>query len=211
MDSSPHVLQKYNSHVCFSLLKIILTIIIIIISSTKMLTVSLLVCAVMVLTRAAAVPEAEPGERTGPLIQEVKSHMVKRSLPCPTNWTEWSGHCFLYVPNRMKWADAERYCQDYGGNLPSVHNLDEYNFIQSVILSVTKKYPEAWLGGTDAQEEGLWLWIDGKPFMYDYWDRGQPDNNYGNGHCLVMNYSARRKFDDQPCYVAKPFVCAREP
>ncbi|XP_037614357.1 ladderlectin-like isoform X4 [Sebastes umbrosus] len=176
-----------------------------------MLTVSLLVCAVMALTRAAAVAEAEPGERTGPLIQEVKSHMVKRYSLCPSDWTDSSGRCVLYFPLSKTWSNAERYCQDYGGNLASVHNLNDQQFIQSVILSITEKYPEAWLGGYDAQQEGTWFWSDGTPFKFDYWDKGQPDNNRGTGHCLVMNYSARRKFDDQPCYVAKPFVCARKP
>ncbi|XP_074480651.1 ladderlectin-like [Sebastes fasciatus] len=159
-----------------------------------MLTVSLLVCAVMVLTRAA-----------------LKSHMVKRSPSCPYAWTYSSGYCFVYIQIARTWADAERRCQDYGGNLPSVNNRDEYNNIQNVVHSATSNDTEAWLGGTDAQQEGTWFWIDGKPFKYDNWDRGQPDNNNGTGHCLVMNYKDNLKFDDQPCYLRKTFVCAGKP
>ncbi|XP_074480643.1 ladderlectin-like [Sebastes fasciatus] len=184
MDSSPHVLQKYNSHVCFSLLKIILTIIIIIISSTKMLTVSLLVCAVMALTRAYDVPEDD--------------------------WTKFGGRSFLYVQTARTWADAERKCQDYGGNLASVHSVDEQQFIQGLILSITEKNALTWLGAFDAQQEGLWLWSDGTRFKFDYWDQGQPDNR-GDSHCLVMNYSDRKKFDDTPCSLLRPSVCAKKP
>ncbi|XP_074479552.1 ladderlectin-like isoform X1 [Sebastes fasciatus] len=177
----------------------------------KMLTVSLLVCAVMALTRAASVPEAELVEKTGPLIPEVKSHVFKWSSPCFSDWTDSSGRCFLYVPTPMTWANAERQCQDYGGNLASVHSVDEQQFIQGLILSITEKNALTWLGAFDAQQEGLWLWSDGTPFKFDYWDRGQPDNNRGDSHCLVMNYSDRKKFDDTPCSLLRPSVCAKKP
>ncbi|XP_074479970.1 ladderlectin-like isoform X2 [Sebastes fasciatus] len=176
----------------------------------KMLTVSLLVCAMMALTRAAAVQEAEPGEKTGPHIPEVKSHMVKWSSSCSSGWTGFRGRCFLYVPTPMTWANAERHCQYHGGNLASVQSFNEQHLIQSVILSVTHDYPLAWLGGSDAQQEGTWFWSDGKPFRFNYWNRGQPDN-LKNQDYLLMNFGDQKKFDDQPCSRLKPFVCATKP
>ncbi|TDG99462.1 hypothetical protein EPR50_G00194890 [Perca flavescens] len=85
--------------------KIIFTIFII--STMKVLIVSLLVCAMMALTTAAAVQEAEPGQKIEPLVQEGKSHIVKRSSSCPRGWTRYNGRCFLYIPKAMTWSNAE--------------------------------------------------------------------------------------------------------
>ncbi|GLD73436.1 ladderlectin-like isoform X1, partial [Lates japonicus] len=195
-------------------------------STMKMLTVSLLVCALMALTRAAVVPEAEPVDRTEPSVQEVvpEAEPVDKTEPsvqeeesesmepysfCPSGWTGFDGRCFLYVPTAMTWANAEKHCQGYGGNLASVHSFVEHHEIQGMILRATQGFPATWLGGCDAAQEGTWFWSDGTPFRFSFWASGQP-NNYGSSNCLQMNYGAERKFDDERCSYSRPFVCARK-
>lgn len=39
-----------------------------------------------------------------------------------------------------------------GANLASVHSLQEYQAIQGLLMSATRAYTIAWLGGSDAQE-----------------------------------------------------------
>ena len=45
-----------------------------------------------------------------------------------------------------------------------------------------------WIGGTDIENEGTWLWVDGRNIStaYSNWYTGQPDNGAGNQeeHCL---------------------------
>ncbi|XP_030285710.1 type-2 ice-structuring protein-like isoform X3 [Sparus aurata] len=168
-----------------------------------MLTVSLLVCAMMALTRAA---EGETDLNSGP---EVTSSIAELMPSCPPGWTSYSIRCFLYVPSTMTWANAEKYCQSQGGNLASVHSFDEQHVIQTMIQRQTSGYPLAWLGGCDAAQEGTWFWSDGTPFSYNYWATGQPDNR-ANANCLLMNFGDEKKFDDQPCNYIKPFVCAKK-
>uniref|UniRef100_A0A3Q1IKI0 C-type lectin domain-containing protein n=1 Tax=Anabas testudineus TaxID=64144 RepID=A0A3Q1IKI0_ANATE len=170
----------------------------------KMLTVSLLVCAMMALTRAAAVPPAELDTK----IQE-GNHAIKRAASCPSGWTGYDGRCFLYVPTQMTWADAEKNCLYHGGNLASVHSFDEHHVIQSMILKLTHSYPLTWIGGSDAQQEGTWFWSDGTAFRLQYWAPGQPDN-MASAHCLLMNFGDLKKFDDQPCSYRKASVCAKK-
>ncbi|XP_026209210.1 ladderlectin-like [Anabas testudineus] len=159
----------------------------------KMLTVSLLVCAMMALTRAAD-----------------QSHAIKRAASCPSGWTAYNGRCFLYVPTEMTWADAEKNCLYHGGNLASVHSFEEHHVIQSMILKLTHAYPLTWIGGSDAQQEGTWFWSDGTAFRLQYWAPGQP-NNLGSGqHCLLMNFGDLKKFEDHHCSYRKASVCAKK-
>ncbi|XP_073331713.1 type-2 ice-structuring protein-like [Pagrus major] len=172
----------------------------------KMLTVSLLICAMLALTRAAAVPEEETGLTSGP---EGYSGIVEVPTSCPEGWISYNDRCFLYVPTPMTWANAEKQCQTWGGNLASVHCFDEQHVIQSMLLRQTLTYPLAWLGGYDATQEGTWFWSDGTAFSFNYWSPGQPDN-LANADCLLMNFGGEKKFDDQPCDYLKPFVCAKK-
>ncbi|XP_041636063.1 ladderlectin-like [Cheilinus undulatus] len=171
----------------------------------KMLIVLFLTCAMMA---KAAVLEAD---QALPCAPEGEGYTVttEREAGCQSGWTRFNERCFLYVDTTMTWADAERNCQSRGGNLASVHSFSEQHAIQEMIKRQTQTYPLAWLGGSDAQQEGTWLWSDGSPFMFNYWDVGQPDNR-ARAHCLLMNFGDEQKFDDQPCSFLKTFVCARK-
>ncbi|XP_038588165.1 type-2 ice-structuring protein-like [Micropterus salmoides] len=176
-----------------------------IISIMKMLTVSALVCAMMALTRAAALPEANPENA-----QQAKSHLVKRSTACSGRWSEFSGRCFHYVPKPMTWAKAEKNCESMGGNLASVHNLLEYHEIQRLIMSASYEYTVTWIGGSDAQEENQWFWIDGTPFNYLNWCGGEPNNLGGRQNCLQINHGDQKCWDDYQCNFRRPSVCAKK-
>uniref|UniRef100_A0A3Q3IQL5 C-type lectin domain-containing protein n=1 Tax=Monopterus albus TaxID=43700 RepID=A0A3Q3IQL5_MONAL len=96
-----------------------------------------------------------------------------------------------------------------GPNLASVHSADEYHEIQKMIVTVTHMYREAWLGGSDAPQEGIWLWSDGTLFNYQHC--GGFNNYQGQQHCLQINYRADNCSDDVWCTVELPFVCAKKP
>ncbi|XP_039463469.1 ladderlectin-like [Oreochromis aureus] len=157
----------------------------------KLLVVSALLCGLMVLTTAAP-----------------NSHLVKRSTDCPPGWTRISDRCFYYVPTVMSWARAERNCLSMGANLASVHSLSEYQTIQS--LTAHYGYPRTWIGGTDAPQEGIWLWSDGTSFHYSHWCPGEPNNVSHNQHCIQINHGDSKCWDDLGCDRHLPSVCAKK-
>ncbi|XP_033465981.2 type-2 ice-structuring protein-like [Epinephelus lanceolatus] len=169
----------------------------------KMLIVSALVCAMMVLTRAAALPEETPQNET-------ESRLVKRLTACPSGWSLLGGRCYHYNPIEMTWASAERNCLSLGGNLASVHNIQQDFDIQKVIFETVHRHRPAWIGGSDAEEDGQWFWSDGTPFRYRHWCSGEPNNQGGNQHCLQMNFSAHKCWDDLQCSNQLPSVCVKE-
>ncbi|KAI3376049.1 hypothetical protein L3Q82_016580 [Scortum barcoo] len=91
----------------------------------------------------------------------------------------------------MTWAKAEKNCQSMGGNLASIHNILEYHEIQRLVMSSSYEYKEAWIGGSDAQEENTWFWSDGKPFHYSNWCSGE------------------KCWDDFYCNANKPSICVK--
>ncbi|XP_035531403.1 ladderlectin-like [Morone saxatilis] len=173
----------------------------------KMLTVCALLCAFMVLTGAAAFPGASVGKgRKG---QTEEHPVVKGSVAfddCPPK----SGKtCLIFVPKAMSWADAEKHCQSLGANLASIHNVHEYHRIQHQILKKTHEQNEAWVGGSDAQQERSWFWSDGTRFTYNNWCSGEP-NDTNSQHCLQINYSVKKCWDDVQCKRKRPSVCGKK-
>ncbi|XP_044198421.1 ladderlectin-like [Thunnus albacares] len=156
----------------------------------KLLTVSVLLCSMMALAGAAALQEAEKDKETEAIIQEEEHRVDKRSTSCPSRWIEYNGRCFLFVPRTLTWAQAERNCQSMGAHLASIHGTWEYNEIKKIISDHIQGSPKTWIGGSDSQEEGVWLWSDGTPFTYSYWCSGEP-NNDGNQDCIQMNFSSK--------------------
>ncbi|XP_044040396.1 type-2 ice-structuring protein-like isoform X3 [Siniperca chuatsi] len=186
----------------------------------KMLTVSALLCAMMALTTAAgagdepgtegtivqARPAAEAGNSTD---STAEGHVVKRSTSCPGGWTELNGRCFLYIPRTMTWPQAEKNCLVLGGNLASVHNIQEYRAIQNITARITRDQKEAWIGGSDAEENGSWFWSDGTGFYFSNWCPGEPINDRWQ-NCLQINYSGQKCWDDVSCDRQLPSVCVRK-
>ncbi|XP_053199781.1 ladderlectin-like [Scomber japonicus] len=175
----------------------------------KMLTACALLCAMMALATAQSTIQSITVMSNFLAPPEEKTDLDKRTC-CPCGWTRIYGRCFRYVPYCRRWADAEKYCHHLGGNLASIHSVWEYRAIQRLIMRTTRSwYTHVWIGGHDAAQERTWLWSDGTRFKYRQWCCGEPNNYLGKQHCLQMNYTACRCWDDDYCWRRKPFVCVR--
>uniref|UniRef100_A0A7N8WK60 Type-2 ice-structuring protein-like n=1 Tax=Mastacembelus armatus TaxID=205130 RepID=A0A7N8WK60_9TELE len=173
----------------------------------KTLSGFVLLCAMMTLT--SAVGKCLNTVSSFVVAWRQKNHLSKRSVTCPPAWTQISGRCFKYVPALLPWAQAEKNCQSMGANLASVHSADEYHNIQMLIAKITHGFGTTWLGGSDCQKTGIWLWSDGTRFNYRHC--GKFDNFFWNQHCLQMNYGGNKCWDDLQCRSKRPSVCAKKP
>ena len=106
-------------------------------------------------------------------------------------------------------------CIHLGGNLASIHNGNEYNWIRGIVRRASGSDVWAWIGLSDAIQvslhlkttdksvtcsqcscsaisflfqEGKWLWTDGSRFVFSHWAHGQPDNTAGTEHCTHINF-----------------------
>ncbi|KAL7880087.1 hypothetical protein SRHO_G00023410 [Serrasalmus rhombeus] len=90
------------------------------------------------------------------------------------------------------------------GHLASVHSSEEYTFIQDLLNATNSN--TTWLGGTDAAQEGVWVWTDGSAFNYTNWSPGQPDY-LGFENCIEMNFPVY--WNNVDCTALLPSVCVK--
>ncbi|XP_035859894.1 galactose-specific lectin nattectin-like isoform X1 [Sander lucioperca] len=127
---------------------------------------------------------------------------------CPTGWTQFGSRCFSFNIGPKSWPDAETFCQTAGGHLASIHSNEEHIFIRNYIKGVSGSYRHSWIGGTDAVQEGTWLWSDGSKMTYKSWNAGEPNNAGGAENCLEMNWGGEN-WNDGACTNQLPFVCSK--
>ncbi|CAB1436203.1 unnamed protein product [Pleuronectes platessa] len=79
---------------------------------------------------------------------------------CEMAWFKFNNRYYKYVATRMTYAKAELNCLSQGANLVSIHSLDEHNFVQTLIEKFDHANGRIWIGLSDLQEEGSWMWSD---------------------------------------------------
>ncbi|XP_035039156.1 lactose-binding lectin l-2-like [Hippoglossus stenolepis] len=126
---------------------------------------------------------------------------------CPMFWFSFNNRCYKYVARQMTYAKAELNCLSEGANLVSIHSLDEHNFVQTLIENFDHANGKIWLGLSDLQEAGSWMWSDGCPARFFLWSLGEP-TNYANEGCVDKNFHTDRKWNDRHCNDHIPSVCA---
>ncbi|XP_023804655.1 ladderlectin-like [Oryzias latipes] len=166
------------------------------------LAVLVLVCAAVAQTRADA-PQAASSKSA-----EDNVVLEKKRLHCRPFWTVMRGRRFRYFSSPKTWAEAEKFCQSIGANLASVRNRLENSILLSLIKQKQGCYTPTWIGGSDAQTNGVWFWSDGSKYQYTNWCPKEPNNGRGQQHCLQMSYTKKRCWDDLECRERRPFICA---
>ena len=96
-----------------------------------------------------------------------------------------------YFGLNLTWHQAEEFCVSKGGHLASVNSQFEHNQLKE-LLKDEKKVQFVWLGGSDEEEEGAWVWSNGAAWRYPGyvwpWGSGEPDGLRGE-NCLFLMWS----------------------
>lgn len=109
--------------------------------------------------------------------------------------------CLTEIPH----AEAVTACDDLGGHLVILESPEESDAVAATVATLTTS--PFWVGLTDEDSEGAWVWIDGTPLDYDSrWAPNEP-NNYGNEDCVHNSWERVGAWNDLPCDVGQPFVC----
>ncbi|XP_033724612.1 echinoidin-like [Pecten maximus] len=129
---------------------------------------------------------------------------------CPINLQRgpslqsFEDQCYLFeIHHHQDWAHANNDCQAKGGHLLTIHSSKEQNFIMSTLGSLNFAGNGVWLGLTDQNTEGTFIWADGSPVDFTYWASGQPAGLGGiaaaQEDCTLMKYRDSGHWHDYPC------------
>jgi len=84
-----------------------------------------------------------------------------------------NGHYYVTAAP-MIWTDSEALAVSVGGHLASITSREEQDFIETRLMDDLGG--DFWIGLTDEEIEGTFVWTSGEPLDYTNWGGGQPDD-----------------------------------
>jgi len=112
----------------------------------------------------------------------------------PINLGTNNGSQYYCSPTIMNWAEAKNYANSLGGHLLVINSSAENHFIQNGILA-----EEVWIGKSDAQSEGHFVWVNNLSASFTNWSLGEPNDQsvqyYGSADYTILKRSNGKWYD----------------
>jgi hypothetical protein len=120
----------------------------------------------------------------------------------------WGGHTYVFCPMRIEWNEAKAECAALGYELVTINDAGEDEWVDDTMDALVPTGQQSWLGFTDIDREGVWVWDSGSTSTYTNWNTGQPSNSSGVEHCGTINaYHPIRAWNDLPCWGTCSYIC----
>merc|ERR1711996_1277 len=124
--------------------------------------------------------------------------------------------CYTYVSSGLPFWSAETECATaYSGNLVTVNDLDEDDFIRMRLIDMLINKDTIndtiaiWTGGY--LREGVYAWTSGEEFSYSNWASNQPDNMGGTEDVIAYTWYSQwnwhLQWNDWESDDEYPFIC----
>ena len=104
------------------------------------------------------------------------------------------------VTGNFTWTEAKAAAESQGGQLATIKDASDLSSVKSLLAG-----NDAWIGGTDKDTEGQWMWVDGTSVDFTNWHPVQPDNAGGVEDYLEI-YSDGRWNDLPPSVRLNAYV-----
>ena len=131
---------------------------------------------------------------------------LSRTDVCQKDWFYFRGYCYRKVAPCRSWSLSQGTCSIQGANLPSIHSQEENVFVQSLHGG-----EKSWLGLSDINTEGKFVWTDGTSTDFHHWAKFQP-NNFGNQDCVhTLGFLKDHDYEwnDVNCTDCHRFTCKK--
>ncbi|CAL4069060.1 unnamed protein product, partial [Meganyctiphanes norvegica] len=141
-----------------------------------------------------------------PNSKATRPYAALRAGHCPSGSVTIGEQCLVFHLNTLSWDAAKDACATIGQSLASLTNPDD------TVAYTYATYGDVnfWVGGTDADTEGTWLWLSGASIPNDPalfpWGSYEPNNCCGGEHCLEL-WPSKNGFNDNRCIVTQPYIC----
>ena len=102
------------------------------------------------------------------------------------NAAKYNGHIYALFTDRCNWFEAVARCENMGGNLLTITEEEEKEFVATYLLEKLQSGATVWLGMYLVDNQ--WHWITGEQFEYSNWGTGEPTNTAGAEYTACINY-----------------------
>ena len=145
--------------------------------------------------------------------------VLQHAVLCEIVQNENDLYIGIYDPDGyFSQSDAEEYCMShFNTHLASFYSESELDYLKEAMVFIQEDDvccawdDAAWVGATDEDTEGVWLWNDGSIFNEDTfdWSDGEPNNWDDDEGCAGL-YPNWLTFNDQNCeFESSQFICNR--
>jgi len=110
---------------------------------------------------------------------------------------------YMFCDDKEKWSDAQQFCNNYNGELLTIQNSNENNWI----YSERQKHDtssDIWVG-LKTSNYNDWTWVNNQENGYINWKPGTPDGNRKVNCARILPYSKR--LNDMRCDRSYDFIC----
>uniref|UniRef100_A0A4W5L1V1 Macrophage mannose receptor 1 n=1 Tax=Hucho hucho TaxID=62062 RepID=A0A4W5L1V1_9TELE len=127
---------------------------------------------------------------------------------CTSHWIPYAGHCYYLQRTKKMWRDALAACHKDGGDLASIHNIEEQSFIIS--QSGYTATDELWIGLNDQRNALLFEWTDRSHVTFSYWQTGEPSHGANLQEDCVLIRGKDGKWADNLCEKTYGYICKKK-
>ncbi|GMS98975.1 hypothetical protein PENTCL1PPCAC_21150, partial [Pristionchus entomophagus] len=118
------------------------------------------------------------------------------------------GVCYQVGATAETWQEAQMNCKHFGGNLASIHNLQENSFVRRLAVS-NGAMNGVFLGATTSGKGKDYGWVDGSEWDYENFHPGFPLDGFGD--CIAMDTSLPAgQWMNKNCSANLPVACIRD-
>ncbi|XP_056155303.1 macrophage mannose receptor 1 [Lampris incognitus] len=127
---------------------------------------------------------------------------------CPSHWVPYAGNCYYLQRTKKMWKDALTACHKEGGDLASIHSIEEQSFVisQTGYLSTD----ELWIGFNDQRNQMLFEWTDHTHVTYTQWQTGEPSHATVLQEDCVLMRGKDGKWADYMCERQFGYICKKK-
>ncbi|XP_022067987.1 macrophage mannose receptor 1 [Acanthochromis polyacanthus] len=134
--------------------------------------------------------------------------LIKGPSFCPSHWIPYGGNCYYLERSKKMWSDALAACRKEGGDLASIHNIEEQSFIISQSGYVSTDM--LWIGLNDQRNQMLFEWSDHTHVTFTRWLSGEPSHAMNFQEDCVLIRGTDGKWADHMCEKTYGYICKKK-
>nr|XP_015210001.1 PREDICTED: macrophage mannose receptor 1 [Lepisosteus oculatus] len=172
-------------------------------------------CAVLNPGKAAKWEDSVCSKKLGYICRKGNTTNVNPVIPastqpsyCPNHWVPYAGHCYYLERTKKIWKEALAACHKEGGDLASIHNIEEHSFVISQLGYLPTD--ELWIGLNDQKMSMLFEWTDRTHVTFTKWLTGEPSHATNMQEDCVLMKGKEGKWADHVCEKAYGYICKKK-